>query len=214
MAGRESVEFERNMGSRQDLDEETRSWLMGTYELLLCYAEYNDLSVMLPHIHKTKKLLENRKALIPWPDTGLNDSLSLLYMYHRKAGELENETRLFSEYNPLYSSLIGGRLDGADLIMQAERLYVTGAFQEAEIEVYKALLVIHRDKQWHTWLCAVMLQIRIALARGNWHTIEHLLGEVEDCCQCGVCRAVCPSGIDLMACMRQAAELRKRGDLV
>ena len=43
---------------------------------------------------------------------------------------------------------------------------------------------------------------------------QHLLGEVEDCCQCGVCRAVCPSGIDLMACMRQAAELRKRGGLV
>ena len=40
-----------------------------------------------------------------------------------------------------------------------------------------------------------------------------MLWRVEECSQCGVCRAVCPSGIDLTACMRQAAELRKRGGL-
>ena len=43
---------------------------------------------------------------------------------------------------------------------------------------------------------------------------ENMLWNVEACTQCGVCRAVCPSGIDLLACMRQAAELRKRGGLV
>lgn len=174
------AEFEEIMKNSKDMEEETRSRLTGTYELLLCYAQYNDLSAMLPHIYKAKQLLDTRRAAIPWPDTGLNDSLSLLYMYHRKPGDLEQEVRLFSEYNPLYSALIGGRLDGADLVMQAESLYIRGLIQEAEIAVYKALLVIHRDRQWHTWLCVVMLQIRIALAKGNWHTIQHLLREVED----------------------------------
>lgn len=42
---------------------------------------------------------------------------------------------------------------------------------------------------------------------------ERMLWRVEECSQCGVCRAVCPSGIDLTACMKQAAELRKRGGL-
>ncbi len=174
------AEFEEIMGTNTDFDEETRTRLTGTYELLLCYAQYNDLSAMLPHIYEAKKLLDSRRAAIPWPDTGLNDSLSLLYMYHRRPGDLEKETALFSEYNPLYSALIGGRLDGADLVMQAEALYITCHLQEAEIAVYKALLAIHRDRQWHTWLCVVLLQIRIALARGNWRSIEYLLREVAD----------------------------------
>ena len=173
-------EFEEIMENSGEFDEETRTQLTGTYELLLCYAQYNDLSAMLPHIYEAKKLLDSRRAAIPWPDTGLNDSLSLLYMYHRQPGDLDKEVALFSEYNPLYSALIGGRLDGADLVLQAEALYVACRFQEAEIAVYKAQLAIHRDRQWHTWLCVVLLQIRIALARGNWHSIEHLLGEVAD----------------------------------
>ncbi len=43
---------------------------------------------------------------------------------------------------------------------------------------------------------------------------QKMLWRVEDCCQCGVCQMVCPSGINLPACMKQAAELRKRGGLV
>lgn len=42
------------------------------------------------------------------------------------------------------------------------------------------MLNVHRDNQWHTWLCVVILKIRIALTQGNWHTIEHLLKEVEE----------------------------------
>ncbi|MFA9381101.1 MAG: LuxR C-terminal-related transcriptional regulator, partial [Acetanaerobacterium sp.] len=121
-----------------------------------------------------------RRAAIPWPDTGLNDALSILYMYHRQPGKLQSEVALFLEYNPLYSYLISGRLDGADLVLQAEALYVTGDLQGSEIALHKALLAVHRDRQWHTWLCTVMLQMRIALMKGNWHAIEHLLGEARD----------------------------------
>lgn len=174
------AEFEEIMRQNTEMDQETQTRLEGTYELLLCYAQYNDLSAMLLHIYEAKRMLDNRRVAIVWPDTGLNDSLSLLYMYHRKSGNLEQETKLFSEYNPIYSSLIGGRLDGAELVMQAETFYVTGRLQEAEIVIYKSLLAIHRDKQWHTWLCVVLLQIRIALTRGKWSSVEYFLREVTE----------------------------------
>ena len=174
------MEFERIMHSNQVEDEKTNSWLWGTYELLKCYANYNTLSSMLPHVYKAKDLLEDRTAMVPWPDTGLNDSFSILYMYHRKPGQLENETEAFFEYCPIYSSLIGGRLFGAEIVMKAEMLYLTGKILDAEITLYKALLNVHRDNQWHTWLCIVILKIRIALMQGNWHTIEHLSKEVEE----------------------------------
>lgn len=174
------AEFENIMKMNRELSDETRSQLTGTYELLLCYAQYNDLTQMLLHINRAKELLDNRRVAIPWPDTGLNDSLSLLYMYHREPGALRREVAMFLEYNPYYSYLINGRLDGADLVMQAEALYVVGDLQGAEIALHKALLAVHQDKQWHTWLCTVMLQLRIALMKGDWHTIEHLLAETRE----------------------------------
>lgn len=51
-------------------------------------------------------------------------------------------------------------------------------------------------------------------ALGQEPVPQEMLWRVEDCCQCGVCQMVCPSGINLPACMKQAAELRKRGGLV
>ncbi|MFA9381261.1 MAG: hypothetical protein ACERKO_09390, partial [Acetanaerobacterium sp.] len=56
------AEFEKIMEDSHDMDEETRSQLTGTYELLLCYAQYNDLEQMLVHIYHAKGLLDNRRA--------------------------------------------------------------------------------------------------------------------------------------------------------
>ena len=174
------AEFEEIMENRQEMDEEDRSQLMGTYELLLSYAQYNRLEEMLHHTRKAQALLKDRTTAILWPDTGFNDSLSILYMYHRTPGELEKEEKLFAEYGTLYSGLIGGRLAGGGLVFQGERLYLAGDIQGAEIATHRALLTVHRDRQRNIWLCTVMLQIRIALAMGNWHTIAHLLEEVKE----------------------------------
>ena len=172
-------EFISIMCKKTDMPSEERRQLMGTYELLLSYAQYNDLPEMLAHLHKAKELLGSADVAVPWPDTGLNDASSLLFMYHRKLGCLREETRLFSEYAPLYSSLIGGRMDGADLLMQSERLFLLGDVQEADILLNKAVMTLHRDTQWSMWLCAVTLQVRIGLVEGSWETVRRLIDEVK-----------------------------------
>jgi LuxR family maltose regulon positive regulatory protein len=173
-------EFEETMKLRADLDGERRKELEGTYEVLLAYSQYNDLSKMLEHLRKAQAKFSPQDARIIWPDAGVNDSFSLLYMYHRRPGDLQKETALFSEYGPAYSKLIGGWLDGAEYVFQAESQYITGDFQAAEISLHKAMLTVHRDNQWNIWVCAAVLQMRIHFMKGNWHAIEYLLDEVRE----------------------------------
>lgn len=173
------AEFTGVMREKTDMPESEHSRLMGTYELLLSYARYNDLEQMLPHLHKAKQLLQDANVAMPWPDTGLNDSSSMLFMYHRKAGGLREEVRLFQEYAPLYSSLIGGRMDGAELMMQAEQHFLLGSVQEADILLNKANMSIRHDAQGCVWQCAAMLQARIGLVNGQWENVERQLDEVK-----------------------------------
>lgn len=190
------AEFTSIMRDKTDLPDEERCRLMGTYELLLSYARYNDLEQMLPHLYKAKQLLRDANVAIPWLDTGLNDSASMLFMYHRKAGNLREEVRAFSEYAPLYSSLIGGRMDGAELLMQAEQHFLLGSVQEAEILLNKANMLIRHDTQGCVWQCAAMLQARIALVNGQWETVQRQMDEAKTTVAQKQEKRVCP--FDLM----------------
>jgi LuxR family transcriptional regulator, maltose regulon positive regulatory protein len=173
-------EFEESMKNSDFLEEEERRRMMGRYKLLLCYAQYNDLEAMTGYLKKAQELLDGHPTSIIWPDTGLNDSISVLHMYHRRSGELEKELCLFTEFNPLYSKLTGGRSTGAELVMQAEAYYAAGNLEAAEINVQKALFVLHRDTQWNVWLCAIYLQLHIGLMKGDWSYVQYLLQEVRE----------------------------------
>jgi LuxR family maltose regulon positive regulatory protein len=150
------------------------------YELLLMYEHYNNLEMMLKHLNNTIHLIVDEPDKFIWPESGLVDIPSILYMYHRKCGELDNEVRLFTEYNALYTQVSGERTAGAELVMTAEAQYMTGDITAAEITVYKARLIANRAKQWGVWISALYLQIRIEMQRGNWPKVEMFLEEAKN----------------------------------
>ena len=149
------------------------------YELFLTYEQYNNLENMLIHLNNTVELIANEPDEFLWPETGVHEIPSILYMYHRKAGKLENEVKLFTRYNSLYTRFTDHKTAGEELVMEAEAKYMTDKITEAEIIVYKARLVTNSTKQWGIWFAAVYLQIRIELGKGYWPKIEMLLEEVK-----------------------------------
>ena len=150
------------------------------YELFLTYEQYNNLETMLVHLRKTVELISEGVDKFIWPESGLLDVPSILYLYHRKAGELKKEVQLFTEYNNIYAQFTGERTAGAELVMAAEADYMTGNTTAAEITVYKARLIADRAKQWGVWGSAIYLQTRIEMVRGNWPRIEMLLDEAKN----------------------------------
>ena len=159
---------------------EDKNSLLGTYELLLSYANYNNLELMIDHLNLAKRYSQNFKCVFLWPETELNESYSLIFMFHNNPGCLTKTIDLYKRYETLYSEVVNNNLSGTVELMQAEYSYLQGNLLNAEILLNRSALKIQRSTQWNTWLCSLFLQVRVCLAKGNWGNAERLLTELRE----------------------------------
>lgn len=173
-------EFETAIQEGSGKDEETISELLGEYELLLAFTKYNDIHEMLTHINHSWELLKRPAAFIDCSESWTFGSPSVLYMFHRETGKLEEEVRSIKEVLPIYNQLTGGHGKGGEFVMEAERYYFCCDFNSAEILLYKAISQAESAGQADILLDVYFLQARIALAKGNYSevlAIHHRLKE-------------------------------------
>jgi LuxR family maltose regulon positive regulatory protein len=169
---------ELELGIGRIADRPTRNRLAGELELVYMIAKYNDIAAMSGHVHRAARLLTEPSGLCD-PDTPWTfGSPSILYMFHRESGALERETQELAAAMPLYCKLTAGHGLGADSIMQAERHYYRGDFDNAEILGYKALREAEAGWQTGNVICALFLQARLAMVRGDLAQVLHWLDEI------------------------------------
>ena len=150
--------------------------LQGEMEYLLSFSEYNDVEKMSARNKTAYELLEGpsryRFAL------GNFGSVSIVYMYWRKSGELEQAVAFMEKNLPLYRLLSGGHSTGSDSAMRAEWLLLRGDTDAAENLCYRAIYAAQSDRQTGICLCAKLVMARIALLRGDAEgyctTVEHI----------------------------------------
>jgi len=139
--------------------------LQGEMEYLLSFSEYNDVEKMSARNKTAYELLEGpsryRFAL------GNFGSVSIVYMYWRKSGELEQAVAFMEKNLPLYRLLSGGHSTGSDSAMRAEWLLLRGDTDAAENLCYRAIYAAQSDRQTGICLCAKLVMARIALLRGD-----------------------------------------------
>lgn len=164
-------EFEKAIQEDNSQDSETVQMLLGEFELLLCFTKYNDINKMLKHIKKSQELLQQPAKFIDCAESWTFGSPSVLYMFHREAGELEEEVRNIKEALPIYYQLTGGHGKGGEYVMEAERYYFCGDFNNAEILAYKAISQAKSADQEDILLCVYFLQTRIAVAKGDYANV-------------------------------------------
>lgn len=160
--------------------DEENIMLLGEFELLLSFTKYNDINDMLTHINRSWELLKRPATFIDCSESWTFGSPSVLYMFHRETGKLEEEVRNMKEALPIYYQLTGGHGKGGVFIMEAERHYFCCDFNNAEILLYKAIREAESARQADILLCVYFLQTRIALAKGDDTevlTIYHRLKE-------------------------------------
>jgi LuxR family maltose regulon positive regulatory protein len=174
------MEFNEAMEGDNGLDEKSQSELLGEFELLLSFTKYNDIQKMSVHIKDSWDLLKHPARFIDTKEGWTFGSPSVLYMFHREVGELENEVHKLKEAMPIYCQLAKEHGKGGEFVMEAEQYYYCGDFNNAEIKVHKALSLAKISEQEDIVICACFLQIRIAVATGNYSkaiSIYHKLYE-------------------------------------
>ncbi len=149
------------------LNDQSRVKMAGEFEVLLGFTKYNSISGMAAHNHRAWELLQGPAEFIDINGSWTFGSPSVLYMFYRERGKLAQEVEEIVEALPQYNRLTSGHGSGGEYVMQAERCYYVGDFDNAEITAHKALYIAKAQNQVAVELCALFLQLRLALLKGD-----------------------------------------------
>lgn len=163
-----------------NMDAERAESLRGELELLLSFTRYNDIMGMSEHHKRACALLKNPSVFMDTTGSWTFGSPSVLYMFYRESGKLEQEVNDMKEAMPYYYKLTDGHGTGAEQLMEAERHFCKGDFENAEIAVHQALYLADGAHQPNMILCAFFLQARMALMHGDYEAVLALSRQIRD----------------------------------
>lgn len=157
-----------------NMDAESVDSLTGELELLLSFARYNDIMGMSEHHKRACALLKKPSVFMDTTGSWTFGSPSVLYMFYRESGKLEQEINDMKEAMPYYYRLTDGHGTGAEQLMEAEWHFCKGDFENAEIAVHQALYLADGANQPNMSICAFFLQARMVLMRGDYASVLDL----------------------------------------
>jgi LuxR family maltose regulon positive regulatory protein len=178
--GQVCAEFAATTASDAGLDAERRNLLLGELEFIRSFSAYNDLEKMAEFHQKAWQRLGQPTKIYDTSRHWTFASPSVLYLYHRKSGGLEQEVRTLIEIMPRYNCLTHGHGSGAEYVMEAEWHYHRGDFENAGISAYKALYRAQSSQQTSVEFCVLFLQIRLAYMQGDFAQITEILHKMRE----------------------------------
>jgi LuxR family maltose regulon positive regulatory protein len=160
-------------------DEKTKKHLLGELELIKSFSKYNDIRGMVEHQTQAYELLDGPARIY---DHNFG-SPSILYMFYRQSGLLEQAVQDMLVFMPRYCRITSGHGAGAEYVMQAEWHFHRGDFENAGIIIHKAMQPARENRQIAILLCALFLQSRLAFIDGDltavWKLLRQMRAEIE-----------------------------------
>ncbi len=168
-----------------DMTEEEMARLRGETALLLSFTEFNDIQRMSArHREALRHLMYagdggKSKTVVFGTTPWTFGVASVLCMYWRRSGELDQEIARMEESLPVYLELSGGHGAGADCVMRAEAHLLRGEEDKAEAEAYRALYTAKNAGQTSIALCAELVLARTKLLSGDAAAFETTLESIK-----------------------------------
>lgn len=173
-------EIENNIKNSETLSEKEKTNLIGELTFLSAITTYKDIQFMSEESKKAYNMIGGQTQLINLKETWACGSPSILYIFHKKSGELDKEFKSMSEGISYYYKLTSNHGYGAEAVMRAEILLNRGDFREAEILCYKAIYMSESKQQYSIYLCAIFVMLRISILHGNFHEFNGTLKMVKE----------------------------------
>ena len=162
------------------IDPEEKDALIGELELLRSFLEFNRISDMSRHHRKALELLGGPAKLISPKSLWTFGSPSILYLFWRESGKLDEELSEMDTCMPIYYELSHGHGSGAEFIMRAEAEFMRGNPDGALPLCYQGLFSSNRYHQDSIYQCGLFLLARIAHLKGNSGEEKDLLSSMEE----------------------------------
>ena len=153
----------RQAAEREDLPAEERDNLLGELDLILSFLPYNDIAAMSAYHRGACRRMTRPAVSIGHRGSYTFGSPSVLMMFHRTAGKLEEELAAMREAMPYYYRLTEGHGQGAEDLMEAEARCLQGRFLDSRIALEKARHDAAARDQQYILLCCDLLSLRLTL---------------------------------------------------
>ena len=176
--GKVCGEFIHNVNADEGIIEDFRKELLGEYELLMSFTAYNDINKMSEHHKNACKLLTRPTSIYDTNNSWTFGSPSVLYLFYRESGKLSRHVKDIIEAMPYYYQLTDGHGSGAEYVMEAERYFNAGDFENAGISMHKAINKAQSKMKTDIMICAGLLQMRIAFMKGDFANLLELLNNM------------------------------------
>lgn len=164
---RETMQGLKDYFEKESLSESRKKELRGEYFMLLSFLSYNDIDRMTKYQQKAAGQLSRASLLEGNNGSWTYGSPSVFHMFFREPGTADELVRNMHESREVYYRLTYKNGYGADYVLQAELEYFRGNFDQAEILAYKALSMAREESQTGILVCALFLQTRILMVRGD-----------------------------------------------
>ncbi len=186
------------------LDQEELRRIKGEYTFLESVGDYNDITKAIQGGLAAWDILGMPSEIIKNDIPFLFASTSILNLFWRESGDLENELKQMDEFAPVYRRLTQNHGAGYNSVMRAEAMLMRGEDNQAEILCHKALYDARSNQQVGICLCAELVLARIAILRGDVEgyltAIKNIQGHVKGNSKLYVLRMAeqCMASIDLV----------------
>ncbi|WP_319583648.1 LuxR C-terminal-related transcriptional regulator [uncultured Pseudodesulfovibrio sp.] len=156
---------------------EANGW-RGEMELLLSLTKYNDILAMSVHHERAGEFFRRggvRQSRMFGRNPWTLGSPSVLYMFHREPGTLEQTLEQMRKCLPQYCRLTGMHGAGAEDVILAEARYNAGDFEAAAVSVHRGLSLSLAHGQTGIEVCARFLLARLSMMHGDYdQTMDQL----------------------------------------
>jgi LuxR family maltose regulon positive regulatory protein len=155
-----------------DMPEDELFRIMGEFNMLMSFTQFNDIAKMSEYHRKAYDLLKRLSdpprsvvygGVMPWTLSGA----SAFFLYWRESGALEKTLDVMDDCLPYYVTVAGGHGAGGECLMRAEARLFRGDDGEAEALSHRAIYEARDVGQTGNCLCAELILARIAILRGD-----------------------------------------------
>ena len=176
--GKVCGQFYENISNDKNIDDKEKNQLLGEMKLILSFTKYNNIEEMSSLHKEACELMYKPSTIMTNKSTWTFGSPSVLYMYYREKGKLQDQLKIIKNAMPYYYKITENHGKGAEYIMEAEVYFNQGDILNAEIALDKAMLEC--DKYSGMLCCALFLKLRIFIYKGMYEEFLTLMEEIED----------------------------------
>ena len=160
-----------------EISMEEKEHLLGECDLVMSFLQYNDIIGMSKFHRSACERMKHFADTMGKNGSWTFGSPSILAMFYRGVGQLEEELLVMHQSMPYYYKVTNYHGYGAEYVMEAEAMYMRGDFQKAKIALEKAKIYSLQKRQEYIRMCCLMLELRMSLVseekiEKDWYQVE------------------------------------------